>query len=74
MYVHCSHHEYHHHCYDSVWVQIIDDDEGEVSEEGLDKESIEMIISETKCSRQKAIKALKRNPGDVVNAILEINN
>lgn len=55
-------------------VQVVEDDDAEVSEEGIEKESIEMVISETKCSRQKAVKALKRNNGDVVNTILELNN
>ncbi len=55
-------------------VQVVEDDDAEVSEEGLEKDSIEMVISETKCSRQKAVKALKRNNGDVVNTILELNN
>lgn len=55
-------------------VEIVEDDNVEVSEEGLDKDSIEMIINETKCSRQKAVKALHKNNGDVVNAILELNN
>jgi len=54
-------------------VEIVDDD-APVSEEGLDQDSINMIIEETKCSRQKAAKALKKHNGDVVNAILEINN
>jgi nascent polypeptide-associated complex subunit alpha len=56
-------------------VKIVEEeDEGEVSEGELDKESIEMIVNETKCSRQKAVKALKKYNGDVVNAILELNN
>jgi len=54
-------------------VEVVDDDVEE-SEEGLDKESIDMVISEAKCSRQKAVKALKKNNGDVVTAILELNN
>jgi nascent polypeptide-associated complex subunit alpha len=55
-------------------VQVVEDDDAEVSEEGIEKESIEMVISETKCSRQKAVKALRKNNGDVVNTILELNN
>ena len=60
---------------DNKNVQVVEEeDEGEVSEGELDKESIEMIVNETKCSRQKAVKALKKYNGDVVNAILELNN
>ena len=55
-------------------VQVVEDDDTEVSEEGLDKESIEMIMSETKCTRNKAVRALRKNNGDVVNTILELNN
>lgn len=54
-------------------VEIVDEGE-EVSEEGVDPESIQMVIDETKCSRQKAVRALKKSEGDVVNAILELNN
>lgn len=54
-------------------VEIVPETE-EASEEGLDPESIEMVVNETKCTRQKAVKALRSNGGDVVNAILEINN
>ena len=54
-------------------VEIFDDDT-EVSEEGIDKESIEMVITETKCTRNKAIRALRNSNLDVVNAILELSN
>lgn len=50
------------------------DDSAPISEEGLDADSINMIVEETKCPRQQAVKALKKHNGDVVNAILEINN
>lgn len=53
---------------------IVEDDDAPVSEEGLEPDNIEMVISETNCSRQKAVKALKKHNGDVVNAILELNN
>ena len=56
-------------------VQVVDDDDNTpVSEEGLEPENIEMIITETKCSRPKAVKALRKHNGDVVNAILELNS
>ena len=54
-------------------VEVVDD-ETEVSEEGIDKELIDMVIAETKVSRQKAVKALRNNNLDVVNSILELNN
>ena len=58
---------------DNKQVNVVDDDTP-VSEDGLDQESITMIIEETKCTRNKAVKALIKHNGDVVNAILEINN
>lgn len=56
-------------------VEIVEnDDDAPVSEEGIDPENIQTVIDETKCSRQKAVKALKNNNNDVVSAILELNN
>lgn len=55
-------------------VNIVEDDDTPESEEGVDADSIDMVIAETKVSRNKAIRALKKNNFDVVNAILELNN
>ena len=55
-------------------IEVVEDDTVEESEEGVDKESIEMVMAEAKCTRQKAVKALKRNNMDVVSTILELNN
>ena len=46
----------------------------ELSEEGLDKETIKTVMNEAKCSREDAIKALRNNNGDPVEALLEIEN
>ena len=46
---------------------------GELSEEGLDKEAIETVMNESKCTRQQAIKALRAHNGDPVEALLDIN-
>ena len=48
------------------------EDEEEVNEEGVDAETIAMVMDHCKCSRAKAVKALKNNNNDSVNAILEI--
>lgn len=48
-------------------------EEGEVSEEGLDPESIQTVMTEGKCTRAQAIKALRKHNGDPVEALLEIN-
>ena len=47
-----------------------DDDEGEVSEEGLAADAIEMVMSHTKCTRKQAVKALRETNGDSVTAII----
>ena len=52
-------------------VEVIPEGE-ELSEEGLEKEAIETVMNEGKCSRQVAIKALRAHNGDPVEALLEI--
>lgn len=52
-------------------VEIVDET-AEVSEEGLDPSSIETVMSESNVTRQKAVRALKKADGDVVNAILSL--
>jgi nascent polypeptide-associated complex subunit alpha len=49
----------------------VDEGDDETSE-GIDEQDIEMIVSQANCSRSEAIKALKKNSGDVVNAIMEL--
>ena len=46
----------------------------ELNEEGLEKEAIETVMNEGKCSRQVAIKALRAHNGDPVEALLEVGN
>ena len=55
-------------------VEVVPEEEGEVSEEGLDKEAIETVMTEGNCTRQQAIKALRAHNGDPVEALLEINH
>ena len=52
-------------------VEVVQEGE-ELSEEGLEKDAIETVMNEGKCSRQAAIKALKAHNGDPVEALLEI--
>lgn len=54
-------------------VEIVADENEEVSEEGLDGANIETVMNECKVSRQKAVKALKSSGNDVVSAILSLN-
>ena len=48
-------------------------EEKELNEKGLKKESIEIIIEKSKCSREQAIKALKECNGDITEALLAID-
>eukprot|EP00300_Choanocystis_sp_HF-7_P036323 c52166_g1_i1.p1 GENE.c52166_g1_i1~~c52166_g1_i1.p1 ORF type:complete len:203 (-),score=63.82 c52166_g1_i1:81-659(-) len=49
------------------------DDSAEVSEEGLSNDDIELVMTQGKVSRQKAVKALHANKGDVVNTIMALS-
>ncbi len=49
-----------------------DDAEGSVDETGLEAKDIELVMSQANVSRGKAVGALKRNEGDIVNAIMEL--
>jgi hypothetical protein len=44
------------------------EDEGPVDETGVDPKDIELVIQQVGCSRAKAVKALKDNGGDLINA------
>ena len=48
-----------------------DEDEG-VNEEGVEDKDIELVMSQANVSRSKAVKALKNNSNDIVNAIMEL--
>ena len=54
-------------------VEVVPENE-ELNEEGLDKESIETVMNEGKCSRAAAIKALRAHNGEVVEALLDVGN
>jgi len=49
------------------------DDDEEVDATGVSDRDIELVMSQTTCSRAKAIKALKENDCDIVNAIMELS-
>ena len=54
-------------------VEVVPEGE-ELSEEGLEKEAIETVMNEGKCSRQVAIRALRAHNGDPVEALLDVGN
>ena len=43
-----------------------------VDETGVDQKDIELVVSQAGCSRAAAVKALKNNDNDIVNAIMEL--
>lgn len=45
---------------------------GDVDETGLDTKDIELVVAQAGCSRASAVAALKKNEGDIVNAIMEL--
>merc|ERR1711865_639957 len=47
-------------------------DDEEVDDTGVEPKDIELVMSQAAVSRAKAVKALKANDGDIVNAIMEL--
>ena len=43
-----------------------------VDETGVESKDIELVMTQAACSRAKAVKALKENDGDLVNAIMSL--
>ncbi|XP_016986129.1 nascent polypeptide-associated complex subunit alpha [Drosophila rhopaloa] len=51
---------------------IAEEDEEDVDDTGVDEKDIELVITQANTTRAKAIKALKNNSNDIVNAIMEL--
>ena len=51
---------------------ITEEDEEEVDDTGVDEKDIELVMSQANVPRAKAIRALKANANDIVNAIMEL--
>merc|ERR1712227_1198055 len=49
-----------------------DDENVEVSTEGVEEKDIELVMQQAGVTKAKAIKALKNNGNDIVNAIMEL--
>jgi nascent polypeptide-associated complex subunit alpha len=47
-----------------------EDDDEEVDATGIEEKDIEIVIAQSNVSRKKAIKALKNNNNDIINAIM----
>jgi nascent polypeptide-associated complex subunit alpha len=52
-------------------IEEVGDDE-EVDESGVESKDIELVMQQANCSRARAVKALKRNDNDIVNAIMDL--
>merc|ERR1712002_1207790 len=52
-------------------IQEEEEDE-EVDESGVEDKDIELVMSQASVSRSKAVRALKNNNNDIVNAIMEL--
>merc|ERR1712147_350949 len=49
-----------------------DEDDSNVDMSGVEEKDVDLVIQQANCSRSKAVKALKKNEGDIVNAIMEL--
>jgi len=47
-----------------------EDESEEVDSEGVEDKDIDLVMSQANVSRSKAVKALKNNSNDIVNAIM----
>lgn len=52
----------------------VEEEEEAVDESGVEAKDIELVMSQAGCSRSRAVKALKDNDGDLVNAIMSLTN
>lgn len=53
-------------------VEQEESDDDEVDATGVEEKDIELVMQQTNVSKKKAIKALKNNDNDIVNAIMEL--
>lgn len=54
--------------------QIVEEEvSAEDEEDGLESRNIEIVISQTNCSRAKAVKTLRENNNNLVNAIMSLS-
>jgi len=51
---------------------VDDVDDADVDTEGLEDKDIDLVIQQANCSKAKAVKSLRNNNGDIVNAIMEL--
>lgn len=49
-----------------------EEDDDNVDLTGVEEKDVDLVVQQANCSRGKAVKALKKNDGDIVNAIMEL--
>merc|ERR1711928_221971 len=49
-----------------------EDEDDEVDASGVEEKDVELVMSQANVSKAKAVKALKNNANDIVNAIMEL--
>ena len=45
----------------------------EVDETGINPEDVNFVMEQTKCTRAEAVKALRENEGDMINAVMSLS-
>lgn len=58
----------------TIVAPIQEESEEEVDESGVEEKDVDLVMCQANVSRGKAIKALKNNQNDIVNAIMVRNN
>lgn len=53
-------------------VEEEEEDDTEIEAGDVEEKDIDLVIQQAGCNRNKAIKALQTNNGDIVNAIMEL--
>ncbi|CAF1655197.1 unnamed protein product, partial [Adineta ricciae] len=53
-------------------IQEESDEDEQVDSQGIEENDIQLVMSQSKASRSKAIKALRKCNNDIVNAIMEL--
>ena len=48
------------------------EDDGPIDETGVDPKEIELVMAQVNCTRAKAVRVLKENGGDLINASVSI--
>jgi len=52
--------------------ESIEEDSTAIDESSLEAKDIELVMQQTNCSRARAVKTLKNNKNDIVNAIMAL--